>query len=227
MNNFRASNLHKLWLSKTNQSASGVKLTHPALQIYIWICLALLAQILHGYSLMLLAGMLVTLAFTLCRERFFFLLRRTRWILLSVLIIYAYSSPGNALWPQLGAFSPVTEGVVDGLTQISRLATMLAGLSILLTLLTHAQLVTGLYTLSAPLCYLGLARERIAVRLALTMQYAETAMQDTANNWRNSIVHLLEPVPVAAGYIELHDAPFSRSDWILFVIVSLALIGVW
>ena len=219
--------MYKLRLSKTNKSASGKKLTHPALQIYIWICLALLTQILHGYSLMLLAGILVALAFTLCRERFFFLLRRTRWILLSVLIIYAYSSPGNALWPHLGAFSPVAEGVVGGLMQISRLATMLAGLSILLTLLTHAQLVSSLYTLSAPLSYLGLARERIAVRLALTMQYAETAMQDTANNWRGSIEHMLAPVQAEPGFIELHDAPFSRSDWILFAIVSLALIGVW
>ena len=219
--------MQKLWVNKTTQFVSGNKMTHPAVQIYIWICLALLAQMLQGYALMLLAATLVALAFKFCRERLFFLLRRTRWILLSVLIIYAYSSPGNALWPQLGAFSPAAEGVVGGLTQISRLATMLAGLSILLTLLTQAQLVTGLYALSAPLSYLGLARGRIAVRLALTLRYAETAMKDTANNWRSSLEYLLAPVPVAAGFIELHDAPFSRSDWILFVIVSVVLIGVW
>lgn len=203
------------------------KTAHPAVQIYIWICLALLAQILHGYALVLLTGLLVLLAINLCRERFFLLLRRTRWILLSVLIIYAYSSPGDALWPQLGAFSPVTEGIMDGLMQLSRLVTMLAGLSVLLTLLTQAQFVTGIYTLSAPLGYLGLVRERIAVRLALTMRYAETAMQDTASNWRSSIEHLLAPVPVAAGFIELHDAPFKRSDWILFAIVSAIVMGVW
>lgn len=204
-------------------------MTHPAVQIYIWICLALLAQILHGYSLLLFTGILVALAFTLCRERFFILLRRTRWILLSVLIIFAYSSPGEALWPQLGVFSPVAEGLVDGLMQILRLLTMLAGLSVLLTLLSQTQLVAGLYALSAPLGYLGLARERIAVRLALTMQYAETAMQDTDSNWRGSIGHLLapEPEPLAAGFIELHDAPLSRRDFILFATFSAVLVGVW
>ena len=227
MNNFRASNLHKLWLSKTTQFVSDTKMTHPAVQIYIWICLALFAQILHGYALMLLAGILLVLASRLCRERFFFLLRRTRWILLSVLIIFAYSSPGDALWPQLGVFSPVAEGLVDGLMQILRLLTMLAGLSVLLTLLSQAQLVAGLYALSAPLGYLGLARERIAVRLALTMQYAETAMQDTADNWRGSMEYFLAPAPVAPGYIELHDASFSRRDFILSPTFSAVLVGVW
>lgn len=202
-------------------------MTHPAVQIYIWICVALLAQILQGYLLLVLTGISVAFALILCRERFFILLRRTRWILLSVLFIYAWSSPGDALWPQLGVFSPVAEGLVDGLKQISRLVIMLAGLSVLMTRLTQAQLVSGLYSLSAPLGYLGLARERIAVRLALTMRYAETAMQDTASNWRSSIEHLLAPVPLAAGFIELHDAPFKRSDWILFAIVSAILMGVW
>lgn len=202
-------------------------MTHPAAQIYIWICVALLAQILQGYLLLVLTGISVAFALILCRERFFILLRRTRWILLSVLFIYACSSPGDALWPQLGVFSPVAEGLLDGLKQTSRLVIMLAGLSVLMTRLTQAQLVSGLYSLSAPLGYLGLARERIAVRLALTMRYAETAMQDTASNWRSSIEHLLAPVPLAAGFIELHDAPFKRSDWILFAIVSAIVMGVW
>jgi energy-coupling factor transporter transmembrane protein EcfT len=227
MSNFGVSIVHKLLLSKTKQFVSDTKVTHPAVQIYIWICLALFAQILHGYALMLLAGILLVLAFRLCRERFFFLLRRTRWILLSVLIIYAYSSPADVLWPQLGAFSPVAEGLEDGVMQLSRLLTMLAGLSVLLTLLTQAQLVTGLHALSAPLGYLGLARERIAVRLALTMRYAETVMQDTASNWRGSMEYFLAPAPVAPGLIELHDAPFSRSDLILFAMVTVLLMGVW
>lgn len=218
--------LHKQCVSKPDHPVQE-GMPHPAVQIYFWVCLTLAAQILHGYALMLLAGLLFVLAFRICAARFFLLLRRTRWILFSVFIIYAYTTPGDALWLQLGAFSPVTEGIVDGLLQLSRLLTVLAGLSILLTLLSQSQLIAGLYTLSRPLCFAGLPRERIAVRLALTLRYAESAMQDTASNWRGSIEHLLAPMPVVPGYIELNVAPFFRRDWLLVAAASAALLGVW
>ena len=219
--------LHKQLSSKQGLPVLREGMPHPAVQIYFWVCLTLTTQILHGYALTLLAGILFALAFSICAARFFFLLRRTRWILFSVLLIYAYTSPGDALWPQLGAFSPVTEGVVDGLLQLSRLVTVLAGLSILLTLLSQSQLIAGLYILSRPLCIFGLSRERIAVRLALTLRYAESAMQDTASNWRGSIEHLLAPMQLVPGYIELNIAPFSWRDWLLVAAASAALLGIW
>jgi hypothetical protein len=144
-----------------------------------------------------------------------------------VFLIYAYTSPGDTLWTQLGAFSPVTTGIADGVLQLSRLVAVLAGLSILLTLLSQPQLIAGLYTLSSPLCFFGLSRERVAVRLALTLSYAESAMQDTANNWHGSIEQLLAPLPVAPGYIELQVTLFSRRDWLLVAAASAALLRVW
>jgi hypothetical protein len=71
----------------------------------------------------------------------------------------------------------------------------------------------------------GLSRERVAVRLALTLRYAESAMQGTASNWRVSIEQMLAPVQVAPGFIELHVYPFSGRDWLLLVAVSVALLG--
>ena len=200
---------------------------HPAVQIYLWISLTLLVQMQHGYALILLALVLIASASRIFPLRFYMLLRRTRWILFSMLLIYAYASPGAGVWPQLGVFSPVTDGVLQGFMQILRLLAVLAGLSILLSLLTPAQLITGLYTLSRPLCWLGLSRERVAVRLALCMRYAENAMRDTSNNWRASIENLLAPMPVEAGFIELHVAPFSRRDRMLVASASAALVGIW
>lgn len=219
--------LHKPGSSKPGQPVKVAGMPHAALQIYVWVCLTLAAQLLNGYALTLLALMLIALSFKICAARFFLLLRRTRWILFSVFLIYAYTSPGDAVWPQLGAFSPVADGVVDGFIQLMRLVTVLAGLSILLTLLSQSQLIAGLYTLSRPLCLFGLPRERVAVRLALTLRYAESAMQDTASNWRVSIEHLLAPVPVAPGFIELHVTPFSRRDWLLLAAASVVLLGIW
>ena len=104
---------------------------------------------------------------------------------------------------------------------------MLASLSILLTLLTQVQFVTGLYTLFRPLGLLGLSRERIAVRLALTLRYAEGAMLKNGGNWRNTLEQMLEPAQVEQGYIELQVASWTRLDWLLIVLSAAVLAGVW
>jgi len=163
----------------------------------------------------------------MCGARLFSLLRRTRWILFSVFLIYSYTSPGETLWPQLGVLSPVADGVAEGFMQLLRLLTVLAGVSILLSLLSQSQLIAGLYKLSQPLSYLGLSRERLAVRLALTLRYAESAMQDTAGNWRNSIEHLLAPVPAVAGFVELKVDQLGRRDLLQLAAASAVLSGVW
>jgi len=213
--------------SKAEQAVQGEGWPHPAVQIYIWVCLTLLAPMLDTLALILLAGMMTVFAMNLCPKRFSLLLRRTRWILISVFLIYAYTSPGDALWPQLGWLSPVAEGFADGLLQLLRLLAVLAGVSILLSLLAQAQLIAGLYILSRPLSYLGFSRERVAVRLALTLRYAEGAIQETASNWRDSIGHLLAPVPVDPGFIELNVEQLTRRDWLLLAAASALLLVVW
>lgn len=218
--------LQKQCLSKPDYSVQKERMLHPAVQIYIWICLTLAVQMLGGFALTLVAGILTALAFSIGPARLFCLLRRTRWILFSVFLIYAYTSPGDALWPQLGAFSPVTDGILDGFLQLLRLCTVLAGLSILLALLPQSQLIAGLYTLFRPVCFFGMSRERVAVRLALTLRYAESAMQDTASHWRGSIENLLVPMPVAPGMLELQLPHFARRDWLLVAATSAVLLGI-
>lgn len=214
-------------LSKVDQAVQREGWLHPAVQIYIWLCLTLLVPMLSTYALIFLAGMMTVFAMNLCPKRFSIMLRRTRWILISVFLIYAYTSPGDALWPQLGLLSPVSDGFSDGLVQLLRLIIVLAGVSILLSLLSQSQLIAGLYILSRPLSYLGFSRDRLAVRLALTLRYAERAMQETDSNWRDSIEYLLAPVPVAPGFIELDVDQFTLRDWLLLAAATAALLGVW
>ncbi|MGC2049049.1 MAG: hypothetical protein WA635_10615, partial [Gallionella sp.] len=49
-----------------------------------------------------------------------------------------------------------------------------------------------LYTLFAPLRWLGLSRERLAVRLALTLHYAEIAMLSDVKAWQDRLHSLFE-----------------------------------
>lgn len=200
---------------------------HPAVQILVWMLLALLAQRLQPLALFMLASVLFALALRLCARQLLSLLRRTRWILFSLLLIYAYTTPGTALLAQLGVISPTREGLLDGMLQLGRLVSVLSGLAILLALLTQTQLISGLYSLAYPLRWLGVSRERIAVRLALTLEYAESAMRDTASDWRTTIRDAMRPSAEGAEHIELRLQPFRAVDVMLLLACAAVLIGVW
>ena len=199
---------------------------HPAVLILLWVCLAIAMQALPAMGLLLAGVPLLAVAYALAARRLLALLRRTLWIMLSLLLIYAYTTPGAAVWPVLAQFSPTHEGLTDGLLQMSRLAFMLAGLSLLLRLLPQPQLICGLYTLGYPLRYVGLSRERVAVRLALTLHYAESAMLDTAANWRSSIEQMLVQVEAKQHSIELQITPFTRRDALLLLLGGVLLVPV-
>jgi len=116
---------------------------HPAAQILTWCLLVASMQVLTLGTLFATAGLVLLCAFVISRHKLIQLLRRTRWIMLSLLLIYAYSTPGQALSDMLGMFSPSREGLTDGVLQLSRLLAALAGLAILLDRLHRQQLIAG------------------------------------------------------------------------------------
>jgi energy-coupling factor transporter transmembrane protein EcfT len=212
-------------LKQTEDSGTTFAMLHPAVQIYVWICMLLLVQIVHEGVLLALAGVLIAFAFAFFTARFLTLVRRTRWILFSLFFIYAYTGSGEALWPELAVFSPVAEGLVTGGLQVLRLLTILASLSILLTALSRAQLVTGIYTLLYPFAYVGLPRERLAVRLALTLHYAEHAMLKLNMKWQQTFEQLLISAESQAGEVELNVVRLSYFDWLLVATSTAVIFG--
>lgn len=107
-------------------------------------------------------------------DNFLKLLRKMRWLLLFLLVIYAFNTPGEYLrgWPF--DFAPTYEGLQAGLLQAGRISIMLAGVSILLTITSRDSLMAGFFLLLYPLKGIGLHPERLAVRLWLTLHYVET-----------------------------------------------------
>lgn len=218
---------------------------HPATQILIWCVLVAATQFLSPVRLLVAGGVVLSIAFVLSRHKFVQLLRRTRWIMFSLWLIYAYTTPGQPLSVSLGSFSPSLEGLQDGLLQLMRLLMALAGLAILLDRLHRQQLIAGLYTLFAPLQWLGLSRERLAVRLALTLHYAEVAML-RSQSWQDSLGSLTsenrkpetenitgdlagvvgQPGRVAGSFTKSMELPvfhFSRIDALLLAVAVLLL----
>lgn len=200
---------------------------HPAVPILVWIMLALLVQRLQGAILLTPCVVLILLALKLCAAQMRSLIKRTRWILIVLLFIYAYTTPGGAVFPQFGILSPTWEGLSDGATQLGRLLSVLAGLAIMLTLLPQTSLISGLYSLMYPLRWFGLSRERFAVRLALTLENAESAMRDTASDWRNTIDDALKPITTGASHIELEVHAFTLVDASVLLAGVVLTIGVW
>lgn len=204
-----------------------IAIPHPVTQIALWICLAILVQAVQTVVVPALAVILVLFAFKAHSKRLLTLLRRTRWVMISLLVIYTFMTPGTALWTLPYMPDPTREGLLDGLMQLSRLICVLAALSILLTSLSQSRLISGLYVFAYPLRYIGLSRERIAVRLGLTLQYAERAMEETAKDWRSSIEHALAPEDDHGSGFELTLQKLTWTDGILFAVVSVILVTVW
>jgi energy-coupling factor transport system permease protein len=188
---------------------------HPAAQILTWCLLVAIMQFLTLEMLLVAAGFVLLFALLRSAHKLMQLLRRTRWIMLSLLLIYAYSTPGQPLLNALGIFSPSREGLSDGVLQLTRLLAALAGLAILLDRLHRQQLIAGLYTLFAPLQLIGVSRERVAVRLALTLHYAEVAMLRETHTWQDNLRSLFEPHDETSKQMELTLYRFGISDGLL------------
>lgn len=198
---------------------------HPAVQILTWCVLVAALQAMTYDVLLLTTGLILLCAFALSRHKLIQLVRRTRWIIMSLLAIYAYTTPGKPLSEALGIFGPSVEGLHDGVLQLVRLLAALAGLAILLDRLHRQQLIAGLYTLFAPLPWLGMSRERVAVRLALTLHYAEVAMLRGKGRLQDTLDGLFEPHDATEDRkIELPLSRFGAPDVLL---LSGALLMLW
>ena len=164
---------------------------HPAARILLWCGWAVAVERAALPELSLLAVVSAT-AFLFAPVRFQLLrlLRRTRWLLAVLLLTYAYTLPGVALWPTLGWASPSIDGLQQGALRAARVGLLLAGLAMLLAYTTRPQLVYGLYVLARPLSWLGFDRRAFAVRLGLTLDYVEHAPKPA--RWQDA---LLSPLP--------------------------------
>lgn len=140
---------------------------HPATRILIALLSALALPGLSFFYLAVLS-LPLWLASLISPQRLFGLLRRSRWLLLGIVLVYAFQLPGPALL-DAWAWGPSQPGVVAGAVQAWRLATMLLLIDLLVLRLPAVTLLSGLFALLSPLNGLGLPAERLAVRLGLTL----------------------------------------------------------
>lgn len=167
------------------------------------------------------------------------MIKRLRWLLLAILLVYGWWTPGDSLWPG-ATLSPTIDGLFLGLLRILALLAIVAAVHLLLQSTSREDLLTAIMQLIRPLTTRQM-RERIAVRTLLSIE-AVTQVQAlasdvlrehpvTTRNFRNVArssrllyKHVLERAALAGDtVIEVND-PASPPGWQW--IIPLAMGGV-
>ncbi|MBA1149591.1 hypothetical protein H0Z60_21330 [Ectothiorhodospiraceae bacterium WFHF3C12] len=95
---------------------------------------------------------------------------RLRFFYLSLLILYAWFSPGKALFPALGFFSPSLSGIATAARYIAFLAVITTLVQLLMARFPREELVAALRWWLTPCRAIGLDPDRVALRLMLVAE---------------------------------------------------------
>jgi energy-coupling factor transporter transmembrane protein EcfT len=193
---------------------------HPTVRLICWGAAVVATQIFPLHWLLAASAAVFPLAALLAGQRFFLLVRRARWLLASLALVFALATPGVDLIPALGSIGPSREGVTLGLIHLLRLTLVLAALALVLRITPLEELVEALYGLLRPLAWLGLDRARIALRLLLVLRYVE---QPHGGDWRGWLEQA--QAPAESEVIELRCSALARVDFL--VLTGLAAGVVW
>jgi hypothetical protein len=108
------------------------------------------------------------------------MIKRLRWLLLAILLVYGWWTPGVSLWPAAAALSPTMDGLYLGMLRVMALLAIIAAVHLLLQSTPREELLPAIMQLIRPLTTRHV-RERIAVRTLLSIE-AVTQVQSLASD---------------------------------------------
>ena len=196
---------------------------HPASRILIYLLAALA---IPGLPFFMLSICLVAALPILHRQRRspVKLFWRTRWLLLVLVLGYAYSLPGQPLFPLFGDYSPSIEGLLHGARQAMGLMVLLVWLDVLVLAQPTERLLGGLYQLAWPFARLGLDCGRLALRLGLTLKAIEKLERG-----RGNLMRLLDQNDVSGlpERIQIQTRPPRFIDLLVPAALLSGMVGLW
>jgi len=194
----------------------------PFTKIILFILMLLVCSIVKASFLVLLALLLSAVVLSKHRN-FLMVLLRMRWLFLSILLVYAFSTPGELVPIFPLSFAPTYDGLLQGAAQLARLLIALAMLNLLLHDSTKQDLIAGLYLCLLPFQYLGLNVSRFAARLMLTLHYVETIAEQKNQKLSFAALHqALDQHPDAEiSSLSLNCQRLSHLDKIILLIALL------
>ncbi|MBM3351121.1 MAG: hypothetical protein FJY53_04960 [Betaproteobacteria bacterium] len=197
---------------------------HPFVSILYFFFVLIAMGVVSEVLLSVLFVLLSTLALVIRPKQFLVMVIRLKWIFLSILMIYAYATPGEFVSYLPATFAPTIEGLYQGALQVMRLSSALATMTLLLMTSSKVQLISALYMLCRPLKYLGCNVERLAVRLVLTLEYVD----EIALHQRHAIsFDRLDELNAGvithqkSKMVNIEDLPFHTADKMLLLLLML------
>jgi len=182
---------------------------HPVIRVISFLLFSGFVSLADGSYLLtgasLLAG-LYCLTHPVYLLSAFTMMRRMRWFFLSIIIIYAWMTPGRTIAiPVMSdheAWLPTIEGIALGLMRVLSLALILMAVNLLLRCTSQQQFIMAIYWLAVPLSLFGISRERLSIRIALVfdvLHEVQKAVSDAFAEVRGTIKSLDQIGAFAAG----------------------------
>lgn len=156
------------------------------------------------------------------------MVKRMRWLFLSIFIIYLWFTPGLELIPELGSWSPSVPGTQQGIMRILSLVLIVFGVNLLVKTDSQENLTSALIWLLTPLRWLRLPHEKLAIRMSLTfsliseVQYLhelkkknqnsrvkQTQLMEADNNTKPNLMQRLDAIGTYAA--DLMQAVLDKS----------------
>ncbi len=180
---------------------------HPLNKILALISLGVVLNKLQLSILLFLITLILVLSLYRRIQTWPKMLWRMRWLFLSIILVYAVTTPGEYVgWLPL-EFGMTYEGVQGGFLQSMRLATMLGAIALLTSATPKNELIAGFYCLLKPLKVFGLKPERFAARLSLTLQYLEEAQFLEKKRQTQNLRTLLKEIDISDAVMSVKKIP--------------------
>src|SRR3569832_1935972 len=148
---------------------------HPVIRLVSFMMLSL-ALAVGGWLHLLLGALVAAVLFARAGAAAWVtimpMMRRMRWLWLSLVVIYFWFTPGVAVVPvpdTWAAWVPTAEGLAQNTLRIATHTKKKKTAGLLLHLTSREQLFAALHWLTAPLGLFGVTHKRVAVRVALTL----------------------------------------------------------
>jgi energy-coupling factor transporter transmembrane protein EcfT len=213
------------WRSSYALRLSLEKYMHAFTKILIYLMVMILINFVEKQIFWVVCISLCLIACLLQKTQFLNRCHKMRWLFLSIILIYAFGTPGEYITNNSNAFIPTKEGIVLGLEQVATILMAIAFLSILFYQATLVQLMGGLHRLLIPFTWIGFNVDRFVVRLLLTLNYVDELTKSKQNTVNVFKLHELLPSELAATQVvDVEKLPLTLLDFITILLMLFILL---
>ena len=153
---------------------------HPVIRIISFLILASFVAFggLHELAL----GFVIVLSVVLFKrlqsiELTVRILKRMRWLFLSILIVYLWFTPGEPIIPISSEYIPTMEGLKTGLLRVLSLVLIIFAVNYFISSIARNRLVEAIVWLLRPFNWIGFDSRQLALRIALTLELIPRVQQ--------------------------------------------------